>query len=69
MRDLQADNHSRECQTKSLASFFFGDSHAANRVVLFEDENFYAGPGQITRTRQAIVPRANDDCVIMMGHG
>src|SRR5262245_19534479 len=54
---------------KTRQRFFFGDSHTADRVVLFEDQNLQARSGQVAGTRQAIVPRANDDGVIRMRHG
>jgi hypothetical protein len=35
---------------------------------LFKDQDLQACPGQVTGTGQAIVPRANDDGVVMMRH-
>jgi hypothetical protein len=53
---------------KARQRFFLRDGHAANRVILFKNQDIEAAPSQITGTGQAIVPRADNDGVIMMRH-
>jgi hypothetical protein len=53
---------------KAWQGFFFGDSHAANRVILFNNQDLEPCPGQVAGTGQAVVPRADDDGVVMMRH-
>ena len=53
---------------KARQCFFFRDSHAANGVILFEDQDLQTSPGQVAGTAQTIMARADDDGVIMMRH-
>ena len=52
---------------KARQRFFFRNSHTANGVILFKNQDLEAGPSQITGTGQAIVPRADNDGIIMTG--
>ena len=51
---------------KARQSFFFGDRHPSDRVVLFEDKNLEPRPGEIAGTGQAVVSCADDDRVVVM---
>jgi len=52
---------------KPRQSFLFGDSHAAHCVILFKDEHLESRPRQVAATREAIVPCADNDRVIICG--
>src|SRR5215469_2833541 len=47
---------------------FFGDGGAAENVAAFEDEDFFAGAGEVGRVGQAVVASADDDRVVGLGH-
>src|SRR5882757_7284915 len=47
---------------------FFGDGGTTENVAAFEDENFFAGFGEIGRVDQAVVAAADDNCVVMLRH-
>src|ERR1700677_1092744 len=47
---------------------FFGDGGAAEDVTLFEDEDFFAGFGEVRRVDQAVVAAADYDDVVFFGH-
>ncbi len=47
---------------------FFGDGGASEDVAAFEDENFFAGAGEIRRVHKAVVAAADDDYVVPLGH-
>src|SRR5262245_11537267 len=53
---------------KARQRLFFGDGHTANGVILLKDQDLKAHSGQVAGTGQAIVPRADDDRVVMMRH-
>ena len=48
---------------------FFGDGRAAEDVAAFEDEDFFAGAGEVGRVHEAVVASADDDYVVGFGHG
>ena len=37
-------------------------------MAAFEDENFFAGFGEVRGVDQAVVAAADDDCVVMLRH-
>jgi hypothetical protein len=47
---------------------FFGYGGAAEDVAAFEDENFFAGLGEVRGVDQAVVAAADDDCVVILRH-
>src|SRR5262249_15749433 len=54
--------------TKGRQRFFFRNSHTTNGVILFKHQNFQSCSGQVAGTGQAIVPRTDDDRVVMIRH-
>src|SRR5215472_12598789 len=47
---------------------FFSDCGAAENVAALEDEDFFAGAGEIRGVYQAIVATTNDNCVVTLRH-
>src|SRR5580698_2010015 len=48
---------------------FFGDGCAAQDVAFFQDQNFFAGLGEIRRVHQAVMAAADYDDVVFLCHG
>jgi hypothetical protein len=48
---------------------FFGDRGAAENVAALENQNFFAGAGEIGRVDKAIVAAADDNDVVSLRHG
>ncbi len=53
-RELEARKH------------FFGDRGAAQHMTALEHQNFLAGARQIGGGGKAVMPPANDDCLVLV---
>src|SRR5271168_5313005 len=64
----QQGHHIRKYGKLEAGNDFFGNCSAAEHVPPFEHEHFLALAGEISRVDQAVVPAADDNNVVFLGH-
>jgi hypothetical protein len=61
-------NHVGAFREKEAGNDFFGDGGAAENPTALQDQNFFAGFGQIGRVDETVVTAADDDNVVGLRH-
>ena len=63
----QTDDVRADAEAEALVDLF-GHGGAADAVAALEHEHVLAGASEIRRAHQAVVPAADDDGVVGLGH-